>query len=307
MKLNKKWAASRFLALICIFIFTGVLFFILTVTLDNTTILSNSGVTIVSALLSVATATAILFIFFKSDKENFFDYHEDVTTPYSILSAHISSLNYQKFIAAFACLSFGITAIYFTAQGIYEVQNTELRINYTTNADTIQSIDKNIEKLVNDIASTSVDDTIKLAQNKLEILRAERTLIEEREESARSRNADSKITGAFLFSFFSSLFVRLGTIGIVMILFGVCLNQFRRIDSRINELKLILAAMKLVGESPEIGDLKAIRDTLLINDEPKKITATSAELAFSRQATQLEERLLDKIPSLLEKLLPPAK
>ncbi|MEX0304969.1 MAG: hypothetical protein AB3N24_21345 [Leisingera sp.] len=114
--------------------------------------------------------------------------------------------------------------------------------------------------------------------------------LQEAEDASRKR-PEAEVTTGFLFKFFSELFVRIATISIFLLLFGVTLRQYRKNDHAISELNTIKRSILIAKNSTQGKEIREIRDALTIGELQADKTEADLEAAHSKMATRVVEEI----------------
>lgn len=198
---------------------------------------------------------------------------ENLNLPLSTASEmrhQIRDANSSKKVLGIVLLTLSSASVYFAAQTILFASGNLQETPYSQYLEAIKrDTDSLLAKLERDfVTSTSTRSNEELVafKAKREALattsaRLNNEIIEAR-TSSETVNADGTVKQIFVFQFISSIIVRLGTLGIILLLFGVALRQYRRYDRQILELRQVHLAISLAESGKSYAELKTIRESV---------------------------------------------
>jgi hypothetical protein len=201
----------------------------------------------------------------------------------------IKQASRSRQVAAALLFVFGLTAVIFAARAVDyatgDIQSfgvsSNLQAAYDRNADSISNFEQEMASRV----LTQSEEEIADFNNRMDRLLATQSALGSELRAAKSAssliNEDGTVKQIFLFQYFSSLFVRLGTLGIVLILFGVILRQYRRYEKQILEVRQISLAIRLTKEGYDPQLLTGLRTAMLVDDEAKVGDKNELDTVFS--------------------------
>ena len=205
----------------------------------------------------------------------------------STIHASLKVLSIQKLVAAVGALALGIAAAFVAGQTIITATTSSEQLTPRTPATTAyESILQQQSELISRARNPDTESGTEALKLALEAASSALKRIEESgrlEFEATANSSTQQIDGAFLFAFFSNLFVRVGTILILLFLFSVVVREYRRVDKRHLELQQILLASKLQTEQFDVEALKQARSILRIDDTPKRTDTNEADTQFSEK------------------------
>lgn len=214
------------------------------------------------------------------------------------VALQLDQLKKQMLLAAVFTAATGGLSIFLTAQTIYEADQAQTQfVENRAILNSLEDTQRSRDDLQKSIPVDLSDQTALVLQEQLRALNSEiRQLnLQVSGESARTvTNPDGSISSEFLFQFFSNLFVRLGTIAIVVIMFGICFAQFRRLSTRYQEVYQLGLIVVMTEEGLDIDRAKAARAAFHIADEPSKVEKGSLETVFADQMNDTMSGWFDK-------------
>lgn len=238
-----------------------------------------------------------------------------------LLLSTASNLERSKSFAALFAIVFGASAALFAAQTVHQADTGSLQNNRIENAiDRYDQLNYEIEDIQwrlsklrsqKEPATDAAEQITELeSQKAYKEKEQDRILTSETyQEELRARN-NRQVDGIFLFDFFSSVLVRLGTIFILLYIFSILIGEYRRLDRRHMEIKQLLLAKRLNDQRITSEAISKLRKALEIDDTPRILRANKSDLLMSENFSDLTSKtataILESARNTLKTSLPDA-
>lgn len=221
----------------------------------------------------------------------------------AVIQSALKSLSIQKLAIAAGSIAIGIIAAYIAGQTILSTSNNYGLLDSDEPTTTAYSNrQEEYSKLSNELLDKSITPTEQEAVTaKLTLLSKEIERIEKSgrlEIEAENKKNREPVDGVFLFRFFSNLFVRIGTIVILLYLFSVFVREYRKLDKRHLEFQQILLSFKLQEEGTNVELVKAARESIKIDDTPVQSETNEGDTQFADSYTDIVTKPVEKMSDI---------